>query len=110
MEDNVNGKTNTDNSPVYDTLNAGYRFGLLNDIAMMSSGSKNLATKGGWSRLVWERAWKLDHAYWESISSINDDCKLLYGTISATRYLTLWSISDAFFSLIEMCENMAKIL
>ena len=49
----------------------------------------------------------MDDAYWMSINLINDDCELLYGSIST---ITWWSISDIDFNLIIICKNMAKML
>ena len=55
-------------------------------------------------------AWNLDDAYWMSIKAVNDDYNLLFRTMSRTKFLTCWSISDMHYNLLEMGENKCEIV
>ena len=93
------GRENSFSSPIFDILNAAYRLGLINTVLGMINGTVAIYGKGSWSKYVW--AWRLDDAYWCSIFVIGDDCKYLYRTIRAAKYLTWWSISDKFPSMMR---------
>ena len=50
---------------MFDILNVGRRFELLQEIANMSRrGAVSIAF---WSREVWRKAWGLEDAYWRSV-------------------------------------------
>ena len=95
---------------MFDILNVAISSGLFNIIQEMISGMSPLVSKRAWSKIIWERAWKLDDADWSASNFIFKDNDLLALTVGKTRYLTWWHISDIDYRLIKMCEMMAKII
>ena len=63
-----------------------------------------VASKGSWSRLIWERA------NWRASNLILNDNDLLCSIIKDTHYLSWWRISDLDYRLTNMCETMSKII
>ena len=59
---------------------------------------------------IWERAWTLEDADWKASNIIFRENDILAFTIGKTRYMTWWRISALDYSLIKMCETMAKIV
>ena len=98
------------NSPVYEISNVAIEFGLFNAVKDMIMNVTPIASKGAWSKLIWERAWKLDDANWRAANTIYKDNDLLTQISRDTRYLTWWRISDSDYRLVKMCETMSKIL
>ena len=109
-ENSQKGRINEFRSPVYDILHVAVRFGLFNTIHGMVKGDLPLISKQAWSKIVWERAWKLDDADWNAYNYISNDNDLLSQTVGKTRYLTWWYISDIDYTQVRMCETLAKIV
>ena len=103
-------KRNFYNSPIFDILNSCLRLGILEIVVKMAKGILPLISKKGWSKLVWDKAWVLDDAYWESLSITTNDSNILYKTIGTPRYLSWWQISDNLLIHTRMCESLARIV
>ena len=109
--DNVDvGRKNAFSSPVFDIMIVAMEFGLVQVIRDMAMNIAPVTSKRAWSRLVWERAWKLDDANWRAANTIYKDNDLLISTMGDTRYLNWWRISDMDYRLVKMCETMSKII
>ena len=67
-------------------------------------------SKTSWSKLVWEKAWSLDDAYWKSLIAPTDDSNILYITIGVPRFLSWWQISDNCPRHTKMCESLARLV
>ena len=67
-------------------------------------------SKRAWSKIIWERVWTLEDADWKASNVIFRENNLLALTVGKTRYMTWWRISDLDYSLIKLCETMAKIV
>ena len=104
------GRTNEYRSPIYDILNVADLFALFNIIQELVNGKSPLVSKRAWSKIIWERAWKLDDADWNAYNYISKDNDLLALTVGKTWYLTWWYISDIDYTLVRMCETMAKMI
>ena len=76
----------------------------------MAKGILPLMSKISWSKVVWEKAWVLDDAYWRSLIVTTYDSNILYKTIGTPRYLSWWQISDKFPMHTKMCESLARIV
>ena len=105
-----NGRTNKYRSPIFDLLNVAISFGLFNVIQEMINGTSPIVSKTAWSKIIWERAWRLDDADWSASNFLFKDNDLLALTVGKTRYLSWWYISDMDYRYIKMCETMAKII
>ena len=97
-------------SPIFNILSIAMVFGVLGPICSMVEGQVPLVSKKAWSDLIWARAWKLDDASWLASNSILNENDLLTRTIGETRYLTWWVISDYDYRLMQVCEDMSKIV
>ena len=98
------------NSPLFDIFNSCLRLGLLEQLVKMAKGMIPIMSKTGWSKLVWEKAWTLDDAYWKSLLATTDDNNILYKTIGVPRYLSWWQISDNYPRHAKMCESLARLV
>ena len=76
----------------------------------MVNGKIPVASKRAWSKLIWDRAWKLEDANWQASNLILKDNDLLINTMGETKYITWWSISDMDYRLMSMCEDMSKLV
>ena len=110
INDRQKGRLNKFRSPVFDILNVAVSFGLFKVIQDMFNGQIKVVSKSAWSKIIWERAWKLDDADWSAINSIFKDNDLLVRTMGNTRYLNWWALSDMDYRLVGTCETMAKIV
>ena len=97
-------------SPTYDILNAATRFGVFSYICDMASGNSPIKSKSSWSKLMWNNAWRLEDAYWNSTKILYKDNELLQMALTCSRYLCWWELADKRPRLIRMCENMAKLV
>ena len=104
------GRSNPYKSPTFEALNACNKLGLLDVVRSMTNGSSILYGKKKWSDLVWERAWKLDDAFWKSINPLNPECDLVSKVLGCSRYMFWWSHSDDHPEDMKMCETMARII
>ena len=104
------GRRNVYGSPIFDLFNTSYKFGLLDEVIGMITGSITICPKKAWSKKVWSKAWALNDMYWHTTSVIFNENDLLYRTVGKSQYLTWWTISDKWPHLVRMCETMAKIV
>ena len=98
------------NSPLFDIFNSCFRLGLLEQLVKMAKGKTPIMSKTSWSKLVWEKAWTLDDAYWKSLLATTDDSNILYKTIGVPRYLSWWQISDNCPRHTKMRESLARLV
>ena len=110
LKDRDRSFKNKFNSPFFDIFNTCMRFGLLEQVIKMAKGLIPVMSKKCWSKLVWEKAWTLDEAYWRSLTATTYDSNILYKTIGTPRYLSWWQISDKFPIHTKMCETLARIV
>ena len=104
------GRQNKHNSPIYELLNTGIKFGLFELIVEMSIGNTPIIPKGKWSAMVWRIAWQLDDMYWKSTAMMHNKNDLLTKTMGKSQYLTWWHIADNLPQMQRMCETMAKLV
>ena len=97
-------------SPVFDMLDTSVRFDLLEPILEMVLGDAQVTHKKAWSKLVWEKAWSLDDAFWKSTRFVYSKNDLLCKTVGNAHYLTWWHIADNAPYLQGMCETMARLV
>ena len=110
LKDQRKSMRNMFNSPLFDIFNSCLRLGLLEQIIKMVKGISPILSKKMWSKLVWEKAWSLDDAYWKSLIATTDDSNILYKTIGVPRYLSWWQISDNCPRHTKMCESLARLV
>ena len=101
---------NVQGSPIFEMLETCIRFDLLEKVLEMTFGYTNVISKKAWSGMVWEKAWKLDDAYWKSTSILHEQNDMLLKTIGKPQYLTWWHLADNIPYLQGMCENMARLV
>ena len=95
---------------LFDILTECARLDVLNLVRDMVYGTSPLMSKYGWSRLVWQLAWIIEDAYWNSINLIMPENDLPLGTMSMTNYMVWWQLSDKFHEYIRPCEVMSKLI
>ena len=109
LKDRENGESNVHCSPIFSMLNSSKKLGLI-DIVLDTICGRVRFSKSMWSKMVWEKAWETDDAYWRSTCLIFKRNDLLYSTIANPRYLVWWQLADKFPQLQKMCENMARLI
>ena len=97
-------------SPTDGIITAVRKFGILDMLCDMVRGISPIISKTRWSQTVWRKAWEYEDLYWDSTRILNRNNDLLYNTITHTRYISWWRISDIRPNLIRMCENLAKLV
>ena len=97
-------------SPTEGIIAAAEKFGILGILHDMVRGISPVMSKAKWSQTVWRKAWEYEDLYWDSTRIIHRSNDLLYKTITHTRYISWWRISDIRPNLIRMCENLAKLV
>ena len=110
INDRIGCQSNLNRSPMFDMFNECARFdvlALLQDLAMCVV---PLMSKPGWSKLVWQRAWTIEDAFWASTNLIMRENDLLVGTMSKTNYLAWWQLSDRHPEYMRSCEIMARLM
>ena len=100
------GRSNPYKSPTFEALNACNKLGLLDVVRSMTNGSTIVYGKKKWSNLVWERAWKLDDAFWKSINTLNPQCNRVSKVLGCSRYMFWWIHSDGHPEDMKMCETV----
>ena len=103
-------RINRFNSPIYELLNTGVKFGLFKVIFDMSNGDIPIIPKNKWSKMVWSIAWHLDDTFWESTAIMHRKNDLLIRTIGNAQYITWWHLADVLPRIQGMCETMAKLV
>ena len=106
----VRNDENILNSHTLEMLLAARRMGLLDIVYDMCRGNLPLAQKSSWSKLVWEKAWRLEDIYWSTTGIIHKDNDLLVNALTRTRYLSWWDMSDHNPTKVKECETMVKLI
>ena len=60
--------------------------------------------------MLWDRAWSLEDTLWSLKARLHKELDLLLRIKPETRYLTWWTPSNKFPNMIQICENLARIL
>ena len=94
-------------SVVSDLLRVANRFGLYEEVKNMVLRDLSYS-KQIWNRMVWDKAWRLEDAFWQVEFRIHRSLDILDTMGCGNRYLTWWFISDKFPNLISLYEIMAK--
>ena len=102
--------TNPHCSPIFEILDTSVRFDLLNAILNMAFGHTAISAKKVWSKLVWDRAWRLDDIYWKSTTILHGNNDILTKTIGKAQYLSWWFLADNAPLLQGTCETMARLV
>ena len=106
---------NNDPSPfeewsiVADLLHVAEIFNLSDEIRNMVLRGHQYA-KGEWRKIVWNRGWSLEDTHWSLESRLYKDLNLFVSVCPSPRYLTWWSLSNKFPEMINVCENLAKLI
>ena len=108
--DTLEKKVHKRKSPIYDLLDVCHVYGLLEIVSKTISGVVPQMWKNSWKKLVWDRAWSIEEAFWSSTISLCKENNLLRETIKGVGYMVWWQLSDADHSQMRMCECMARIL
>ena len=104
------GMVNSHSSPIFEMLETCVRFNLLEKVLEMTFGYVNVIGKKVWSRMVWDKAWILDDAYWKSTGILHEQNDMLLKTVGKPQYLTWWHLADNIPHLQGMCESMARLV
>ena len=78
-ENTLECRINRFKSPIFNLLDVAVIFGVFNTIQEMCTGKIPIASKRAWSKLIWDRAWRLEDANWHASNLILKDNDLLYG-------------------------------
>ena len=103
-------RINEHRSPIFNILKVAFSYGLLGAIKCMLKYTIPFSSKRAWSKIVWERTWKIEDANLRASNMILKDNDYLALTVGDTRYITWWQISDLDLGLMKMCETMSKLL
>ena len=106
----VKCRENEYSNPIYNIMDVAVMYGLVDAINGMLKCEVPISLKRAWSKLIWERAWKLEDANLRASNMIFKDNDILSLTVCDTRYITGWQISDLDFRLMKMCETMSKLV
>ena len=104
------GEENKYDSPLFDLLNTSRGLGLLDRVLGILGGATNPGGKGAWAKTVWEKAWLLDDAYWQSLCLVHRSNDVLFCTIPKTKYLIWWQLADGNRLMQRTSETMAKLI
>ena len=110
MQHFEDSKINKYNSPIFELLNTGVKFGLFKMIFNMYNGEIPIVPKNKWSKMVWSIGWRLDDTFWESTAIMHTKNDLLMKTIGNAQYITWWHLADVVPGIQGMCETMAKLV
>ena len=100
---------NVSNSIVYDLLNVGSIFDMLDEIKGMVE-AQHFYPKSVWRDMVWKRGWALEDLFWRFEKHMHKSMDILSGVSPFIRYLPWWSISDKYPRLIKDCEILSKLI
>ena len=110
LDDREKGHQNPNQSIFFDIFRECARLDVLHLVSDMMYGEKPVVSKQLWSRLVWQRAWSIEDAYWKSANMIMRDNDLVVNTIGNPNYLIWWHLSDVVWVFMRVCEIMAKLI
>ena len=71
---------------------------------------RHLLSKNQWESKIWETAWNIEDQYWNQAIAVHKTSDLLYKTLPKPRYLTWWHVANLFPHLMNICENMSKMV
>ena len=66
--------------------------------------------KDEWRKIVWIRGWSLEDTHWSLEARLYKDLDLIVRDCPSPRYLTWWSLSNKFPEMINVCENLVKLI
>ena len=66
--------------------------------------------KNVWRKKVWDRGWSLEDTHWSIEARLYKELDILVRVCSGPRYLTWWIISNKYPEMINICENLAKMV
>ena len=110
MRNTRDAECNAQKSPFFEIFSTCKKFGLLDCVRKMVRGEMPIYGKKGWSDLVWQRAWRIEDAYWKATNMMCKNNDLLILTNPDTRYLSWWRLADSNHPLMRMCETIARIV
>ena len=101
-------RINTYRSPVYDICTTCEKFGILDTITSIMSGSSPIPSKKKWSELIWRKGWDLDDNYWRALNTMNKENDLLTSTMTGSRYMVWWQLSDIATDMFKYGRSLLK--
>ena len=110
INDRARGILNQHNSPTFSMLNTAVKFGVLSTICDMVTGKNDVMPRKEWSKMIWDKATMIDDVYWESTKMLHHNNDLLHISLTQSRYLEWWALSDKQPHLMKICENMARMV
>ena len=110
INDRIRCQSNFNRSPMFDMFNECARFDVLALLQDMAMSVVPLMSKSGLSKLVWQRAWIIEDAFWASTNLIMRESDLLVGTMSITNYPAWWQLSDSHPEYMRSCAIMARLV
>ena len=109
FNDNNDPSPSEEWSIVVDLLHVAEIFNLSDEIRNMVLRGHQYA-KCEWRKIVWNRGWSLEDTHWSLEARLYKDLDLIARVCPSTRYLTWWSLSNKFPEMINVCENLAKLI
>ena len=106
---NVNPLPNGEWSIVVDLLETADVFNLTEDIRNMVMMDRNYP-KAVWRKTVWDRGWSLEDTFWSIEARLYKELDILVRVCSGPRFLTWWYLSNKFPEMVNICENLAKMV
>ena len=67
-------------------------------------------TKQAWKTMVWDRGWSLEDTTWSLDARLHKELDLFMRVNQETHYLTWWTLSNMYPGMIQVCENLSRIL
>ena len=110
FHENEGLRINQNKSPTFSILNCAIKAGVYNILHDITIDNTPAVSKCAWSKLIWSKAWEIEDLFWKSTEFLNKNNDLLYKSISSTRYLPWWELSDKFPWLMKNCETMARLI
>ena len=99
---------NPTDSPIIQILQYCEEFDILDDVRRMANGyffSKNM-----WKKMVWEKAWNIEHTEWCEHMASNEKLDLVKMVMPTTGYSVWWMMADIDQTHMKRSETMVKLL
>ena len=109
LENRAQSKLNLNDSPIFEILNVAERLNLI-DLCLNMIQNGHVYSKSGWSKIVWDKAWRLEDEEFQIAKNQLRQEKLLFQVIEKPYYLTWWVMSDVSRFHIEQYEIMARLV
>ena len=103
------GFENLKDSPVFDILKVAHLFEVYDDVMRMLTGVI-VYSKKVWRDIIWRKAWNLENADWVFRTGVFRSTEHIRSLSEGVQYLIWWQISDSRPDLMQICENMAKLV